>query len=458
MYRVVLLRTLSAAALTAGLCPSLASAQAIINGGGATASQADYSGPNNGNTPTSEFSLFNSTDKKADFGTYWGSGSGTGQQAFINDDLTCDINKVQNGGKCSGDPGGANTVHYGASDNPVSSTQLSTWATSSYGQSAAGNFIQIPSFGTGPAVVVNDTNLPEGASSNGLVELSDNDLCGIFSGLITDFSQVTDSKTLTPAPGPITVVFRADSSGTTFLLTNHLSAVCTGANTLAGVTFTATTTFATLFPNGINSYIPNAVGENLSSGVADYLAGGGANGTPIPQAVGYLTPDWTSLTPNSPELVNGAPSQLVVAAIFNGKKAYTPTTKNLITGLEHASQGQFLTNPTISNGANPQVWVPVIQTTSTGYPIVGYATLDFAQCYANAAISTAVIAFLKDHYKKAPYLTIEANNGIVPLKKAGKTGLENLVLDHLDANTGSGNSQWNDNIGNVAACTGLAGR
>jgi hypothetical protein len=457
MYRVVLLRTLSVAALAAGLSPSqgFAAAPAILNGGGATSPQADYAGPNNGNTPTSEFSLFNSTYSKANFGTYWGSGSGVGQQAFINDDLTCDINKVQNGGKCSGTPGGADTVHYAASDTPVSSTQLSTWATSSYGQSAAGNFIQIPSLGTGPGIVVNDTNLPEGAGSNGLVEFSDSDLCGIFSGLITDFSQITDSKTLTPAPGPITLVYRVDSAATTFFITNHLAAVCTAQNTLPGVTFTATTTFATLFPNGINNSIPNAVGESLSSGVADYLAGGGANGTPIPQAIGYLSPDWTSLTPNSPELVNGAPSQLVVAALFNGKKAYTPTTKNLIAGLEHPKVGVYLTNPTISDGANPLVWVPVIQVTSAGYPIVGYGTLDVAQCYQNSVIAAGVIAFLTDHYKKAPYLAIEANNGLVPLKKAGKTQLEKLVLDHLLSN---GAGDWNINIGNATACSGLAGR
>jgi ABC-type phosphate transport system substrate-binding protein len=456
MYRNVLLRTLSVAALAAGLSPGFASAQAIMNGGGSTAAQADWAGPDNGNTPTSEMSLFNSTYTKANFGTYWGSGSGTGQQAFINDDLTCDINKVQNGGKCAGDPGGANTVHYGASDNPISSTQLSTWATSSYGQAAAGNFVQIPAFGTGPGIVVNDTNVAEGAQSNGLVELSDNDLCGIFSGLITDFSQVTDSKTLTPAPGPITLVYRADSSGTTFLLTNHLSGVCTQANTLPGVTITATTTFASLFPNGINTYIPNAVGENLSSGVADYLAAGGPNGTPVPQAIGYLSPDWTSITPNSPQLVNGAPSQLVVAAIFNGKKAYTPTTTFITTGLEHATVGQFLTNPTISNGANPLVWVPVIQVTSSGYPIVGYSTLDLAQCYADPVISAGVIEFVTDHYKKKPYLAIEANDGLVPLKKAGKTGLEKLILAHLVGNTGG--TPWNINIGNATACSGLAGR
>jgi hypothetical protein len=456
MYRVILLRTLSAAALAAGLSPSFAAAQAILNGGGATSPQADYAGPDNGNKPTSEFSLFNTTKNvTAVFGTYWGSGSGTGQQAFINDDLTCDINKVQNGGKCAGTPGGADTVHYSASDTPVSSTQLSTWATSSYGQSAAGNFIQIPALGTGPAIVVNDTNVPEGASSNGLVEFSDNDLCGIFSGLITDFSQITDSKTLAPAPGPISLVYRTDSAATTFFITNHLAAVCTAQNTAPGVTFTATTTFATLFPNGINLSIPNAVGESLSSGVADYLAGGD-NGGPIPQAIGYLSPDWTSLTPNSPELVNGAPSKLVAAALFNGKKAYTPTTKNLITGLEHATVGANLTNPTISNGANPIVWVPVIQVTSSGYPIVGYGTLDFAQCYASSAISEGVIAFLTAHYKKAPYLTIEANNGLVPLKHAGKTGLQNLVLAHLVGNTGG--TPWNINIGNPTACSGLVGR
>jgi ABC-type phosphate transport system substrate-binding protein len=40
-------------------------------------------------------------------------------------------------------------------------------------------------------------------------------LCGIYSGLITDFSQITDVSPL-PAPGQFQLVYRSDASGLTF--------------------------------------------------------------------------------------------------------------------------------------------------------------------------------------------------------------------------------------------------
>jgi hypothetical protein len=456
MSRSFLLRTLSIAALAAGLSPAArATTPAIINGGGATSPQADYAGPNNPSTgaPTSEFSLYNSAVTTVQFGTYWGSGSGTGQQAFIQNDLTCDINKVTgaNSGKCSNTPGGADTVHYGFSDTPLNSTQIATWATSSWGQAAAGNLIQIPTLGTGEAIVVNDTNI----TANGQATFSDNDLCGIFSGLITDFSQITDSKTA-PAAGQFKFVYRTDSAGPTYIITEHLAAVCNAGNTKAGVTFSAVTTFSSLFTSlgGISAVIPNSVGETLNSGVADYLAGL-SNGA-VPQAIGYVSPDWTSITPNSPEVLsNGLPSPLLVAALQNGPKSYTPTTANIKIALAHVTQGSNLTPPTnATEGANPGLWIPTIQVVSTGYPIVGYGTLDLPQCYSNATISKNIIAFLKDHYANASYKTIQSNNGLVSVANSGAATFVATIQKNIEANKNG----WGTDIGDKTACAGKAGR
>ncbi len=460
MTRTILLRTLSVAALAAGAAGAAqAKAPLVINGGGATSPQADYAGPNNGTTPTSEFSLYNSTAKTVQFGTYWGSGSGVGQQAFLQNDLTCDINKVTgaNSGKCANTPGGANTVHYGLSDTPLNSTQIATWATSSVGQAAAGNRIQIPLLGTGEAVVINDSNI----TSNGQATLSDNDLCGIFSGLITDFSQITDSATA-PAKGVFKFIYRTDSAAPTFLITNHLSAVCNTSNTKAGVTFSAVTTFSSLFTalGGIAVVMPNAVGESLNSGVADELALG-ASGGPLPQAIGYVSPDWTSLTPNSPErLANGEPSPLLVAAIQNGKKgstvvSYLPTATNVILGLSHVSNGINQTPPsTAAQAANPALWIPLIKQTSTGYPIVGYGTGDFPQCYSSSVISKGITTFLNVHYTHAPYKTIQANNALVPISNSAASKFLAAVQTAIISNK----KGWNTNIGNPTACAGLVGR
>ena len=98
MTRATLLRTLSFAAIAAH-SPAFAGAPSSVQGGGATASQGDY---------VAEFATYNAGTSGDKFSTYWGSGSGTGQQAFLQNDLTCDINKVTgaNSGKCSNTPGG----------------------------------------------------------------------------------------------------------------------------------------------------------------------------------------------------------------------------------------------------------------------------------------------------------------------------------------------------------------
>jgi hypothetical protein len=142
MTRTHLLGAASAVALACLSNVNAFAAQSTIAGGGSTLAQYDY---------TAEFSLYNSgtNAKQATFGTYYESGSGAGQSGLLNDDLTCDINKVtgNNGGNCTGGSGvgqPGNTVDYGASDATLSSAQISAWATYPYGQPAAGNLIQLP--------------------------------------------------------------------------------------------------------------------------------------------------------------------------------------------------------------------------------------------------------------------------------------------------------------------------
>jgi ABC-type phosphate transport system substrate-binding protein len=444
MTRNLLLRTLSVAAVAAAHAPAFAQTPAALNGGGATQTQYDWQ---------DEEALFNSQQTAVQFGSYWASGSGTGQKAFITDDLSCDINGAtgNNGGACTGATGGADTVQYGASDSPLTAAQVSSWATASAGQSAAGNLIQIPTMGTSTGIVINDTNI----TANGELVLSDNDLCGIFSGKITNFNQLTDVKKNQPAPGNFQLVYRTDSAAATFLLTNHLAAVCNSGNTASGVTFKPTTTFASLFGVPITNQIPGAVGEKLSSGVADYMAG--LVDGPVPQAIGYLSPDWTSIDSGTSGLVlsNGQPSPLLVAAVSVKKKSFTPTVKNIQTALSHAQIGQNLTPPAnASAAANPLNWVPVVQTATDGYPIVGYSNWVVAQCYANPTVTAGVIAFLTSHLTNKSYLTIQANEGLVGLTNTGAAKFLTAVEQALLTNK----KGWNTNIGNPTACAGLAGR
>lgn len=167
-------------ALLAGAVPgpadAAAHAPAAINGGGSTLGGEVLAGT------AGEFALFNApTSDKAVFGTFWAAGSGTEQKAFIYDDLTCDIDAVTgaNGGACVGPDGGANnTVDYAAAEDTLSASQISSWATSSFGQAEAGNLIQIPAFGIAPAIVV-----PDFVPGNKIGLMCPSSLCG--SGAIT---------------------------------------------------------------------------------------------------------------------------------------------------------------------------------------------------------------------------------------------------------------------------------
>jgi hypothetical protein len=455
-----------AASVAALACIStFAAAQtSAINGGGAASVGYDLSAAPyvlNGTTYTSEFTLYNSTTTGATFGTYWASGSGVGQQAFLNNDLTCDINKVtgNNNGACSNTPGGSNTVHYGTSDATLTSSQEATWATNSYGQTLSRNLIQIPSVGDSVAIAVQDT----GITKNGGIELSDHDLCEIFSGGYSNFSQITDSKPA-PAPGTIEVVYRADGAGTTFLLTNHLgfnvnggSYVCTpGTDTPAGFTFSATTKFATLF--GSANYSCNSTsglctitgGPLANTSIAENGAGAEQSELEsLTQAVGYVSPDYTTVVPTSPHQ-----GTLLAAGIFQGKTAVLPTTTEITAALAHGTTGDSNLNPpaTASAGADPEKWVPLLGKVTAGYPIVGYNAFVLAQCYSDSTVAAGIVAFLSDHYNKSSYTAIQNDNGLVQVSKSGASKFLQAITKHIIANAGSKKKAWNINIENTTYC------
>jgi hypothetical protein len=439
MKRSCLLGAVSALALASNSTSAFAAASTIA-GGGSTSSQEVY---------LLEEPLFNGTTKTATFGTYYESGGTAAQTGLLTDDLSCLANKVDgnNGGKCNGGSAqgqAGNTVDYATSDGTFSSTQISGWATFTYGQPAAGNLIQLPSMGTSQSIpIVNSA-----VTANGALILSDSDLCGVFSGKLTDFSQLALGKgSVTPTAGAITVVVRSDAAGATQMLTGHLAAVCTTGNGgNSNITFTPTTSFASLFANGV---LPgNFVAEAQASGVATELES-------LTSALGYVSPDWTTEYPHSGALVNGVPSTLVIASVLNGKTAELPTLKNITAALAHPVDGSSLTPPeNAAEGANPTNWVPLIETASSGYPIVGYTTIDFAQCYADPTVAAGIKAYLKDHYYNASYKSIQANNGFVTVSSSGAAKfLEEIKKDILGDKSG-----WHTDIQDKTACKGLAGR
>jgi len=322
----------------------------------------------------------------------------------------------------------------------------------------AGNLIQLPSVGTASAIAI----VNGAATKNGRIALSDNDLCGIFSGLITNFSQITDSK-VAPAPGTITLVYRTDTASNTLFLTGHLAAACNSGNTASGVTFSATTSFASLFPNngaGVISGGPllaTAHGVKGQAALANYLAGLG--GTSVTSAIGYLAPDWTSVVPTSLQtLSNGKPSPVIVAALTgSGTVGRLPTVPQITMGLTHPGKGATNAVPpnSAATGANPALWVPLVPAPTKGYPIVGYGTFEFAQCYSAPAVTAGVMAFLTAHYTDPTYRAIQESNGLVPLSDSPAARFIPAITAHILSN---GTGDWQTDIGDATACAGKSGR
>jgi hypothetical protein len=395
----------------------------------------------------------------AKFSTYWAAGTPVGQQAFFADDLTCDIDAVTgaNGGACAGPAGGAgNIVDYAASDAVFSASQIATWATSAFGQTAARDLIELPSMGAATAIAVDNAKI----GANGALTLSDNDLCGVFSGRITDFDQIADSE-VTPEPGPITVFVRTDFAGSSFWLTNHLAAVCNRGN--SNISFTATSHFASLFPGGLPGNFVGLTGDNS---VPSAMAG--CDG-PVTSALGYVSPDYTTIDPKSGATLSCSiggsnRSPLLVAGVFVGKAAFTPTVKNIVKGLTNPAIGSHLSPPSQSTAADPLSWVPIVQTVKKGYPIVGYTIFDFAQCYADTNVPAALTSyteggvtepgFLPLHYGNKAYQKIENDNGFATLQQTAKTGFYTSILANMLADANG----WNTDIGDTNVCANFAGR
>jgi phosphate transport system substrate-binding protein len=129
---------------------------------------------------------------------YVGVGSGCGVAAFLSQ-------KQPANPPCPSSPAIPLPIAFAATDAPLTSSQQTVT-----GSPNAGPPVQVP-------VVAGSVALPYNSSLNvsGGLKLSRTTYCGIFTGNI----KTLNGKT-------ITVVVRADSSGTTFSLTNHLNTAC----------------------------------------------------------------------------------------------------------------------------------------------------------------------------------------------------------------------------------------
>ncbi|WLI10081.1 MULTISPECIES: substrate-binding domain-containing protein [Pseudomonas] len=383
-------RNVLAVSLTLAALCSAQAAMADINGGGATLPQPLYQ--TTGVLTTG-------------FAAYIGVGSGNGKAAFLNNDYTKFV---------AGTTG--KNVHWAGSDSKLSATELSNYV-SAHG-AAWGPLIQVPSVATSVAIPFNKTGTAN-------VDLSVNQLCGVFSGRLTDWSQITGSG----RTGAINVVYRGESSGTTELFTRFLNAKCAETGT-----FAVTTNFASSYSGGLPANAVSAVGSQAVMTALNAAQG----------RITYMSPDYAATT------LAGLSDATKVAKVAG----VSPAPANVSAAIAAVAV------PAAANRANPNAWVPVFAATTsptdpsvvaypaTGYPILGFTNVIFSQCYADAAQTTQVRDFFTRHYNGTAANSNDAAitaNRFVPLPTAWKSAIRGSFVTATNALS----------IGNTNVCNGI---
>jgi ABC-type phosphate transport system substrate-binding protein len=461
MTRNIFALSVAAAALSIGVAQ--AQTNTTIVGGGAS---SDFP------SIEQQFNLYTGANPSTLF-YYGAAGSGAGQVAFFANDQG-PITAGLPASKTYGTVGATTVVDFGVSDAFLTNPGANTYGVATNGSytytdangvtgtsSIDGPAIQIPIVGTAITFAFNPPTYNAGTAAKPSIKqdftkltLTDAQICGIFSGQITDWGSVVTLKS-TQEPAPIDVVYRNDKngSGNTFLLTNHfydagLGAVCNAGNDGSGSTGFANLTgptvfFASLFPGGT---VPATgfTGGNGAGGVQSAILA-------TTGSIGYVSPDYTAIAPKAPNY-NKA---VLVAYVVNSANnvAYQPTITNTTLGL--TNPGASSTNPKppvgAANAANPYNWVSNIPTTTKGYPIVGYTTEDLSTCYADKAVTgAAIIAFLTDTFSNASYKAIFTNSGFAPVPSAFVTAIKNDFLTNA--------SKYNLDIDDARVCANYTGR
>ncbi len=425
-----LLCSISAAALSFGTAHA---ATTTLNGGGSSLAAPTY---------IALFKLYTASHPTILF-SYEAVGSGGGQKAFLNNDITQFEGANDPAGTLNYGTIVGTSVTLGASDAALSTSQLTNPATGSYAESSVdGPLIQIPTIGTPITIAYNESK------ETGTLTLTDTQVCGVLSGKITDWHSLVSTI---PAATTIEVAYRSDSSGTTYLLTQHLNKVCTSANSKFPVLPVPVTKYfysATAANNPVFPTTPptNFTGESGSANVAKQEVA-------TANSLSYLSPDYTSIAPKSLNTTT-----LKVASLVNATNgvAYQPTVANTETGLANAGAGS--TNPTPpatkTLAQDPLNWVPLIPVTKSGYPIVGYTTFELSSCYANKTIGSTLISFLNTAYLNSTYTTTITNNGFAPLTNTAAAPFATKIGSIFLSNT----SGYNLNIDNTTLCASFKGR
>ncbi len=378
---------LTALALATVLAPGV---HAGVNGGGSTAVKFLYTGhPVNIKLPRLLPDGFNYTTVN----------SVAGKQAFLANDAALIW-------QAAGSP-----VDFAASESVLTATELATYQSARQG--AYGPMIQVPVAGMA-------VSIPYKKSGTDNLQLSGQQLCGVFSGSLATWGQLLGTTDTTP----IRVVYRAGDSGTTEVLSRFLNDSCPTA-------FRVSTRFATA-SLGTQPAHWLAVGTSAEVTAQVSLNDG---------TIGYVAASYTEAGKNS-----------AVARV--SKQPMAPGSAALPTILAaQAGLGTPVAPGSPARRASPLDWVPTygsgagsLPVASSGYPIVGYSNLLLGQCYQNPADTQAIRDFLGELYAGQKRIAVMGNI-FVPLPQTYADEIRRTFLFNA---YGEGTD-----IGNPSVCNGI---
>ncbi|WP_238922538.1 PstS family phosphate ABC transporter substrate-binding protein [Achromobacter ruhlandii] len=328
--------------------------------------------------------------------------------------------------------GRAGPVHWVGSETPLTQAQIADYLTRGWGRQgdpgSHGPLIQIPVAYVPITISYKGPSVP--------VTLSHQQLCAIFSGAAARWSQL--GVAVAPSLDAFKLVYRADGSGTTGLLTRHLGAVC---GTDGPMRFAGKDVFRDEFPPGpLPSHFVAAVGDG---GAAAAMAGNVS-------AITYIGPD--------PAYTAGLKQAWLVNA--HDGVAYLPTPANVIAAMESSGAPMLPDGPVLARGPgpagwlapdnprNPANWVRILPDPQRGYPIAGSTNLVLSQCYTDALTTGAMRLFLKRLYDDPAAIS---RHQLVPLPVVMRTRL-------LGTFVSLAGTPARLNLGNPTVCGDVAGR
>lgn len=355
-------------------------------------------------------------------------------------------------------------VTFSGSDNTLSSTDVSAVAALGFGP-----VIQIPGIVAAIAVPFKPTATwhPKGTKPTGgssAVQLSTNTICGIFNGDITNWNDPAikaDNNNVALGKGQITVVYRNDSSGTTFIFTNALLNQCGVVGhkvarsthpfpkqwiTDNGLTYSATQPH---WHSGTSFYInvfkanhlpSNFLNNSTLTGVTGGASGSGGVKAAINAtagSIGYVSPDFVlPVDPAGPEAANLQTYATFAKGTTPVYKA--PTAANATLTVNSSRPPAF---PTAA--ADPLNWgaVAPLPINAGAYPIAGFSFIDLYSCYASATdvaalvgTTTGKVGYLPWYYGASSVnnnvpKNILAADGFAPVPAVWATAINKLLVD-----------------------------